>query len=109
VRTKIANASSSREPIYKIIGYAASFNQQTGFFSAGIMREVTTFPLQAQHAVIEYVIASHPTPLFTWGRGGTIQEAIEDFMAECEENGNVALLQPEIFTAHVLSLRSNVD
>jgi hypothetical protein len=109
VPKKTVNSPSFCEPIYKIIGYAASFNQQTGRFSFGIMREVTTIPAKGQNPVVEYVIASDPVPLFTWGRGDTIQEAIEDFMAECEENGNVALLQPEIFTAHMLSLRTNVD
>lgn len=79
------------------IGRVLSFNEDT---KTGRIAHVFKLNCPATKAEPEfncYSIADPVMPVFNWGSGDTLPDAINDFMAQCKELGNLAFVEPQIF------------
>ena len=83
--------------ISQFIGHVAMLKISDGTFSHGQLHQISTSSKKTLDEKISFQITSVLSPLFFWGRGDSLRETINNFLAECDENGRVAFIEPVIF------------
>ncbi len=85
------------QTISKFIGHVAMLKISDGTFSHGHLYQISTSSEKNLSEKISFQITSVLSPFIFWGRGGSLRETINNFLAQCDENKRVAFIEPVIF------------
>lgn len=78
------------------IGRVLSFNEAEKTGRIAHVFKLKTSASKTKPEINGYSITDPEQPFFDWGSGVTLHEAINDFMAQCKDLGNIAFVEPRI-------------
>ena len=80
-----------------LIGHVSMLNLTKNSLQHGKLMQNNFYDKKLKLQVISYSIVSSLSPVFFWGRGSTVYEAINSFITICSENNRIPLIEPQIF------------